>query len=198
MEFPVGRRGACLECHAQRQRIRHAKKQAEKALQPTSDGQHDTSRALGEEKPAEGTQEALLSQLLNTSEATSAPLADFASRATLEEYLTRELPATLKQYDDLIDGYKAQRNLALAQRLVDEANRATNGIRQVLKDKQAFQLSLTKQFELLASLFRPLDEDPRFTPVVLHLNFEPPREAIIKPPFVLDEEDLQSNDPATS
>lgn len=97
----------------------------------------------------------------------------------------------LQKYDAIIDS--AERMLVWAEEngSIKEAVKQQGVIRQTLKDKQAMIAGLTKQFELLASLDRPMSEDPKYTPVTLILETEPPPRAYVDKPHYLDADDIQ-------
>ena len=160
-----GRSLACLACKAEYLRAWRNNKGGNRPGRPATKG--ETARVTSGKRP------------------------QFKTRTDLEFYLRRELEQTAGQFNDIIAGCKKQMKMFSDQKMPNEFVKAMNGYRQVLKDKRDFLVQLTKHFELLATLDKPSEEDPRYTPVELILSFDPPAECIVSTTYSLDEDDSQ-------
>lgn len=130
---------------------------------------------------------------------------NFTDRAQAETYVQRTLTELAHEYDDLASGMKiiiAGLTNAIKKQADSESGDVDGSLlrmleqreqryRQVLQDKARLVGQLMKQFELLTQLDKPIGDDPRFTPVDLNLNTEPPADAYQESGFTLDADDIQ-------
>jgi hypothetical protein len=101
------------------------------------------------------------------------------------------METTSAYYDTLIGMYRKQHDAANDAGLINEAAKATNGMRAAVKDKDASNQRLVKQFQLMAELSKPLSTDPKYAPIHFTLIALPPPASIVPKTFHVLPEDVQ-------
>ena len=115
----------------------------------------------------------------------------FRDRKRMETYLRGDFAQTISEYDATIASFGRVAALASGRGLVKESLDATKARQAALRDKATLQSTLMKHFELLASLEKDVEDDPKYTPVTLVVQAVPPAECLVDPIAEREDEEWQ-------